>query len=54
MLTTKDVAARLQVGEVTIRQWRCDGKGPPWSKLGRAVRYDQDKLEAWIAERGQA
>lgn len=54
MLTTKDVAVRLKVAEATVKQWRGAGKGPPFTKLGTAVRYDPEKLDAWIAERGQA
>lgn len=54
MLTTKDVAARLNVAEVTVKQWRGAGKGPPFVKLGTAIRYDPQQLDAWIAERGQA
>lgn len=32
----------------TLRQWRYTGKGPIFTKLGRAVRYRRDDLDAWI------
>ena len=54
MLTTKDVAARLKVAEVTVKRWRSEGAGPPFTKIGASVRYEAEKLDAWIAERGQA
>lgn len=50
LLTTADVAQRLDVHEVTVRKWRCDGTGPPYTRLGGCVRYLRRDVEAWIEE----
>lgn len=31
----------------TLQRWRIEGDGPPWYKLGNAVRYKRDELLAW-------
>lgn len=53
MMTTQDVAAKLKVAPSTVKQWRSEGKGPPFAKINGAVRYDPEKVDAWVAERGQ-
>lgn len=45
----EDLAAFLQLPEKTLRKWRSEDKGPPWRKIGRHVRYDQDQVRAWLA-----
>jgi phage terminase Nu1 subunit (DNA packaging protein) len=36
----------------TLQQWRLRGNlGPPWRKLGTAVRYDLTAFQAWIDSR---
>jgi predicted site-specific integrase-resolvase len=35
----------------TLQRWRVTGEGPPFVKIGRAVRYREDDLEKFIAER---
>lgn len=32
----------------TLQAWRIQGKGPLFCKLGRAVRYRQCDLRAWM------
>lgn len=39
MLTTLQKAEELQVHERTLKQWRAEGKGPPFKKFGKSVRY---------------
>lgn len=46
-LTEKEAAARLALSTRTLQQWRVRGGGPPFLKLGAAVRYDSDALERW-------
>ena len=36
---------RIRVG--TLANWRCEGKGPQWVKLGRKVLYPVSCLEDW-------
>ena len=35
----------------TVRQWRHLGKGPLYVKVGRAVRYRQADLDAYMQSR---
>ena len=46
----KEVAVYLCVSTETIRAWVKRGY-IPFSKLGRAVRFDVHKLEAWLKKR---
>jgi excisionase family DNA binding protein len=50
-LTVEDVARLLNVSAKTVQDWRYRGLGPPAVKVGRAVRFDADDLEAWIRSR---
>lgn len=45
---TKEAAARLSVKPNTLEIWRVRGEGPRFVKLGRAVRYDDPDLDAYI------
>lgn len=33
----------------TFRNWRIAGKGPPYHKVGRLVRYRRADVEEWLA-----
>lgn len=49
MLSTNQVAERLNVSPLTVRRWRLVDQGPPWVKLpAGTVRYDPDALDTWI------
>lgn len=50
-LTTDEAAARLGISPGSMRNMRVRGHGPCFAKLGRMVRYDIDRLDAWA--RGQ-
>lgn len=41
-----DAARELGVTEETLRRWRRDGIGPPWTKEGKRPRYRSDLLHA--------
>jgi hypothetical protein len=43
------VSAFLKIPPGTLYQWRHRRKGPPSSKVGRHLRYDPDKVRAWLA-----
>lgn len=53
-LRTADVSQLTGVASETLRYWRWRGEGPPWYKLGRAVVYDLEDVERWIAEQKMA
>jgi hypothetical protein len=44
-------AGILNVSPSFLNKSRLDGSGPPYLKLGAAVRYDIAALEAWAASR---
>lgn len=48
-LTTEEVAQRYR-GEVsvgTLENWRAQRIGPPFVKIGKAVLYPVEALDAW-------
>jgi hypothetical protein len=48
-LTTDEVALRYR-GEVsvgTLENWRAQRLGPPFVKIGKAVLYPVEELDAW-------
>ena len=50
-LTTSEAAAYLGLATSTLNKWRCSGDGPEFVKLGRAVRYRPEDLDAFLAAR---
>ena len=46
-MTTYEAAELLGLSAGTLRVWRCQGQGPSYYKVGNAVRYKVDDLEAW-------
>ena len=51
LLKEADVAGLLGLAPITLRCWRSHGKGPPYVKVGEAVRYRLSDLERWLGER---
>jgi len=49
LISTEEVATLLGHSPRTLEALRFRREGPPYVKLGRAVRYDLSELEAWIA-----
>jgi predicted DNA-binding transcriptional regulator AlpA len=46
-------AQHLSLAEQTLAQMRWRGTGPRYFKIGKAVLYDRDTLDAWVAERAR-
>ena len=46
-LTEKDAAKILSVSPKTMQKWRWLCKGPNYKKMGRAVRYTVEDLQAY-------
>ena len=44
LLTEREAAEVLSLKPDTLRRWRWSGGGPPFRKLGRAVRYAMSDL----------
>jgi excisionase family DNA binding protein len=51
LLRTAEAAAYLNLRPSTLEQWRWNGKGPLFVKMGRAVRYRQSDLDAFLETR---
>jgi hypothetical protein len=50
-LTERDLAALLSVKRQTLAAWRCRGGGPPFTRVGAAIRYQRIALATWLAGR---
>jgi len=49
LLTDVEVSALLGVSRITLANWRCEGKGPRFRKIGeRMVRYLRADVIAFI------
>lgn len=51
LLSEREAAKLVSVSIRTIQQWRLRGEGPPFLKIGRAVRYSVEDIERWIETR---
>jgi len=50
-LDTYGAAQHLGLSKSTLEKKRVYGDGPPFLKLGKAVRYRVQDLDAWLAAR---
>jgi len=48
-MTAPDLAEELGLGLQTLAQWRWQGVGPAFVKVGRLVRYRRSDVDAWLA-----
>lgn len=51
LLNEHDVAHITGLSVASVRRWRLKRLGPPYIKIGAAVRYRRSDLEAWLASR---
>lgn len=51
LLTTREAAALTKMSAAWYERKRWFGKGPPYRKIGRSVRYVRSELLAWWIER---
>lgn len=49
LLLPEELAERLNVSEYTLRQWRWQGRGPSFVKVGRGVRYKESAVQEYLA-----
>tara|TARA_R110000744_G_scaffold112451_2_gene210805 strand:- start:758 stop:1024 length:267 start_codon:yes stop_codon:yes gene_type:complete len=49
-IDTPSVSRLTGVPACTLATWRCRGGGPPFMKLGAAVRYRRRTVLKWLAE----
>jgi excisionase family DNA binding protein len=51
VFTTAEAARYVRLGKPTLERFRITGDGPPYCKLGGAVRYRRADLDAWLESR---
>lgn len=51
ILTTPQAAHFLNLKPATLEQWRWNGRGPRFIKIGRSCRYRISDLEAFLESR---
>jgi predicted DNA-binding transcriptional regulator AlpA len=51
-LRTPEAARYVGLAPATLIRKRCQGGGPVYTKLGRAVIYERAMLDRWIADHG--
>ena len=51
ILTTPQAALFLNLKPATLEQWRWNGRGPRFIKIGRSCRYRISDLEAFLESR---
>ena len=49
-VSEETAATLIEVKPVTLQRWRREGRGPPWFRLSRLVRYRVCDLERFIAQ----
>jgi len=47
-LTEQHVAELTELSVRTLQKWRLTGEGPVFVKLGRAVRYREEDIDAFL------
>ncbi|MGE0724344.1 MAG: helix-turn-helix transcriptional regulator [Alphaproteobacteria bacterium] len=52
ILTAEETAAYLRTTERTLQDWRLDGTGPQFIRIGhRSIRYRKSAVDAWLRDR---
>jgi predicted DNA-binding transcriptional regulator AlpA len=51
LLTPKEAAALWRVSDSFLAKARMRGDGPPYTKVGRSVRYSEADLLSWMKTR---
>jgi predicted DNA-binding transcriptional regulator AlpA len=47
-LRARDAARHIGLAEKTLANWRSAGKGPRFSRLGRAIVYAREELDRFV------
>lgn len=48
LLTPSEVGEHLRLSEKTLANWRCQGRGPEFLRVGRDIRYRAADVVAWL------
>lgn len=47
-VTPAELAQILAVSVKRLERWRSQNKGPPFTRVGRSVRYALPEVQAWL------
>lgn len=50
LISVEEAAASLGLAKGTLDKWRVQGRGPKFLKLGSAVKYRAEDIEAFLAD----
>lgn len=50
-LTPSSLASRWKMKLTTLSQWRWNGAGPPYLKMGKKILYDREEIERFEAKK---
>ncbi|MDR0967505.1 MAG: helix-turn-helix domain-containing protein [Rickettsiales bacterium] len=48
LFTTSTLAKYLGIAKATLKQYRLDGGGPEYLKIGHLIRYRLSDIEKWF------
>ena len=48
LLTENEAADALRISVRTLQAWRLKAAGPPFVRVGRAIRYRRGDVKIWI------
>lgn len=51
LLKSRELAELFGLEDNTLRIWRMRGEGPPFYKIGKSVRYDEERVREFLADR---
>lgn len=51
VLSERQLAKRLGVGQRTLQRWRTEGNGPVYLRLGKRIAYLERDVESWLTTR---
>ena len=47
-LTSKELAVLLHISIATLKNWRKQGRGCPYIKVGRKILYELSDVKQWL------
>lgn len=51
-LNVREAAERLGFSKKTLDNWRSEGRGPRYSRVGRSIRYHIEDLDSYMQSMG--
>jgi excisionase family DNA binding protein len=54
LMTVDEVAAVVRVNRKTVLNWRAQGLAPEGFRVGKAVLFHRDAVQAWLEKRREA